>query len=114
MFRTDLLAVLVLVAFAAIPIVGVWLVVRRDPAVPPLKRHRRSSDPQAGPSVAGTGSERGARRSTAADLAVLPRSHPAAGDPRPSAAGPQLPAVTVDAPRAVTAGHQPRRVWVHG
>lgn len=108
MFRTDLLAVLVLVAFVAIPIVGVWLVVRRDPAVPPLKR-RQSSDPQAGRSaVDGAGVER------IADPLPRPPIAPAAGDPRPSAAGPILPAVTVDAPHAVTAGLQRTRVVFHG
>jgi hypothetical protein len=110
MFRTDLLAVLVLVGYAAVATVGVWLVVRRDPAVPPLKR-RRSSDPQAGRSVAnGTGVERGDL--LAGSVAALPRSPmtPAAGDPRLPAAGLQLPVATVDAPHAVATGHQRTRV----
>jgi hypothetical protein len=101
MFDTDPLAVLVIVLFVAIPVLVIWRIVRRDPAVPTLKR-RRPSDPQAGLSVAnGTGSERGARRSTAADLAVLPRS-------------PNTPVAT-SAPRpGVVTGLHPTRATVHG
>jgi hypothetical protein len=111
LFHTDWLAVLVVGLFLAIPTVGVWLVVRRDPAVPPLKR--RPSDPQRG-AANRTGGERGDL--LAGSVAALPRSPmaPAAGDPRPPAAGARLPVATVDAPHAVATGHQPRRVWVHG
>lgn len=117
MFDTDPLAVLVVAIYVVFPIVCGWLVVRFIRPVPPLKR--RPSMPPVG-AAAGTGVERGPRRSAVADLAALPRSPqtPAGtADPRPGVpAGLQLPAGVAipQNPPATPAGVQPRRVVVHG
>jgi hypothetical protein len=116
MFDTDWLAVLVVGLFVAIPVLGVTWFVRRDPAVPTLKRRRRSSDPQAGRSVAnGTGVERGDL--LAGSVAALPRSPMAKSRPATnfSQAGSSQTPVATAAPRpGVATGLHPKRATVHG
>lgn len=109
-FTTDWEALAFIALFVAVPAVGVWLVVRRDPAVPPLKR--RPSGPPACGAATGTGVECGPRPTGAADLAAPPRSHPVAGDPRPPATGPVLPA-GVAVPYVTPAGVHRRPVVIH-